>query len=91
MVLELNGEHLTQKAEIKESFLEKVIPQVSHKDKSQPDEEAVGGGTEQSSKGGNRSTGALGRHEGRATSLEEMEIEFKEGRRRVCKDTRLDR
>ena len=25
MVLELNGEHLTQKVEIKESFLEKVI------------------------------------------------------------------
>ena len=64
---------------------------MSHKDKSQPNEEVVEGGTEQSSKWGNRSTGALGRHEGRATSLEEMEIEFKEGRRRACKDTRLDR
>ena len=29
MVLELDGEHLTQKAEIKESFLEEVIPQAS--------------------------------------------------------------
>ena len=39
MVLELDGEHLTQKAEIKESFLEEVIPQASLKDKSQPGEE----------------------------------------------------
>lgn len=46
MVLELDGEHLTQKAEIKESFLEEVIPQASLKDKSQPGEEVVEGGAE---------------------------------------------
>ena len=90
MVLELDGEHLTQKAEVKESLLEEVIPQVSLKDKSQPGEEVVEGGTEQSSKGDSRRTGALGRHEGRATRLEEMETELKEGRRRACKDARLD-
>ena len=86
MVLELDGVHLTQKAEVKESFPEEVIPQVSLKDKSQPGEEVVEGGTEQSSKGDSRRTGALGR----ATRLEEMETELKEGRRRACKDAGLD-
>lgn len=49
------------------------------------------GGKEHSSRGGNRETETLGGRGGKARSLGGMENEFKEGRRRACKGTRLDR
>lgn len=85
------GEHLVQKVEVKEGFLVEMLSQVSLKDRSQPGEEGMEGGNEHSSRGWNRGTEAWGHHEGKGRTLEGLEIEFEEGRRRACKATRLDR
>lgn len=93
-MMKLKKEHLTQRVEIKEGFLEEVVPKLSRVlriNVSQVKKGWMEGGYEHSSTGSNRGMEALGSYGGKARRLERLEIESKEDRKGTWKGMRLNR
>lgn len=76
-MMKLKKENLTQRVDIKEGFLEEVIPKLSwvlRISKGQPSEEGMEGRQEHSIRGNNRDAEASGSHEGKARNQKDWRL-----------------